>query len=101
MGDDNDLNLKIVSLYRRICSAIDVPENSSQPDAIDAADLPDILSNLRSLGIELSNLLNVEDEAYSTEVSSRIRVIEREIQVWLAALDAVHTHIKQCHGKSL
>lgn len=75
MTDRDEITGGLTGLYRRICEALDtITENGA-----DLSGAQEIVLALRSLAVELGQLMNIEDQEYSPESLKRIRAIEREI----------------------
>lgn len=91
MCEVEDLTSKVVDRYWKICSTLDTLAESDCGS--DKAEPAAIASTVLALTVELASFLNVENEEYMTEITTRIRVIEREVSALLNRSRALfHSH---------
>lgn len=104
MNQDTPETVKILGLYRKLSCALGLVETDGEADEGGDDALLSLATKLRELSFELEQLLDSEEEegrGADFDLASKIRVIEREISVVLAAVRSCVSRTRDRTGQFL
>ncbi len=70
---------QILGLYKQLCTVLDALEESESSDAA-GGDSSAMEIEVRTLCVELAQIICAEDAEYSPEILARVLVIQREVR---------------------